>query len=49
MKCPKTRMLDSSEEQLVVEIQEVHEKQITIRFYVPRTLGAPWIGALILC
>jgi len=39
-------MLDFSEEQLDVETQKNHE--ITVRFYVPMTLQAPWIGALIL-
>jgi hypothetical protein len=41
-------MSNFNEEQLVVETQDIHEEKITVRFYVPKTLGAPWIGALIL-
>jgi hypothetical protein len=41
-------MFDSNEEQLVVETQEIHEKQITVKFDVPKIQGAPWIRALIM-
>jgi hypothetical protein len=41
-------MFNSSEEQLVVEAQEIHEEHITIRFDVPRNEVASWIGVLIL-
>jgi hypothetical protein len=40
-------MSNFNEGHLIVETQEIHEENITIRFDVPKTLWAPWIGTLI--
>jgi hypothetical protein len=41
-------MFDSSEKQLDVEIHEIQEEHVIVRFDFPRTQEAPRIGALIL-
>ncbi len=41
-------MSNSSEEQLVIKTQEIHEEHIIVRFDFPKTQRAPQIGALIL-
>jgi hypothetical protein len=44
----KDRILNSNEEQLVVETQEIQEEHIIVSFDFPKTQGTPWTRALIL-
>jgi hypothetical protein len=41
-------MYDSSEEQFVIETQEIQEEHITIRFDFPKTQGNPRTRALVM-
>lgn len=34
-------MLESNDEQVVIETQEIHGEHIIARFYFPRRLGVP--------
>jgi hypothetical protein len=45
----KDKMSNTSDEQFVIESQEILEEQIIVKFDFPRIKIAPRIGALILC